>query len=55
MEPFKITYTWTHSWTQPRWEADLILMALDLLEADVESSGNKDAVAMLESIGIRCK
>ena len=30
------------------------MMAMDLLETVVDDSANKDAVAMLESIGIKC-
>lgn len=57
----KITYTWTHvfrdgwaqHWTQSN-STDLLLMAYDLLENDVEASNNKQAIQMLEAIGIKC-
>jgi hypothetical protein len=34
---------------------DLTLTSQDLQEFEVEKSGNKEAVAMLESIGIKCE
>lgn len=34
---------------------DLTLTSQDLQEFEVEKSGNKEAVAMLESIGIKCQ
>lgn len=58
----KINYTWTHTWTNKDWgqhwtqsnSVHLLLMAYDLLEYDVEDSKNKQAIEMLEAIGIKC-
>ena len=56
----KITYTWTQTWKND-WVwgeqsemTGLLLMAYDLLEYDVEDSKNKQAIKMLEAIGIKC-
>ena len=58
----KVSHNWTYTWSKNDWaqhwtqanSVDLLLMAYDLLEYDVEDSKNKQAIEMLESIGIKC-
>lgn len=58
----KVTYNWTQTWSKNDWgqhwtqsnSVDLLLTAYDLLENDVEASKNKQAIEMLEAVGIKC-
>ena len=50
-------FTWTlpsDNWIDKMDHTHFEMIALDILEVDVEDSKNKEAKQMLESIGIKC-
>jgi hypothetical protein len=62
-QPWNYSFSFTQSWPKKDWTADwlshgelteMALMYQDLLEHDVETSGNQDAKTMLSNIGINC-
>jgi hypothetical protein len=62
-QPWNYSFNIQQSWPKNNWAAEwftpdeiteLHILAQDLLELDVEQSGNTDAVAMLSNIGISC-
>lgn len=66
-KPFFINYKWDNAAQDRLWlylnkqekknthqVIDNELMAMDLLETLVDDSANRDAITMLNSIGIRC-
>lgn len=61
-QPWNYSFNIIQSWPKNNWAAEwftpdelteLLVISQDLLEADVEASENKDAIAMLNSIGIK--